>query len=246
MPAPSDRSGLYEGSRYRMQQRKSTLAGADGGPRCSPRCGRPASVTPQLIDPGGKLVPIEPQVFPELDVRDAVGARALIQPAHRHSREIRGFLDCQPCHDGVPGEATFPPRRLMLESHERRRSTTKANGLPFREGTPRRLHRGAKVHPIGGSRQLATERGRTAVNEAPPCRRGSPLDCCSLPRSCSIGAGRFRARNRGNAAQPCQPPHTMTPIPTRTMATPARSHMVTAIRSTRHSQSRATLTYTPP
>jgi len=39
----------------------------------------------------------------------------------------------------------------------RQRSTTRANELPFRERAPSRLPRGAKVHPISESRELAIE-----------------------------------------------------------------------------------------
>jgi hypothetical protein len=44
-----------------------------------------------------------------------------------------------------------------LELHERRRGTTRARRLPFREGAPNRSLRGANAHRIRESRQLATE-----------------------------------------------------------------------------------------
>lgn len=43
-----------------------------------------------------------------------------------------------------------------------------------------------------------------------------------------------------------QPPHTIMPIPTNATIAPARSQLVTGARSTFHSQSIATATYTPP
>jgi hypothetical protein len=44
-----------------------------------------------------------------------------------------------------------------LELHERRRGTTRARRLPFREAAPNRSLRGANAHRIRESRQLATE-----------------------------------------------------------------------------------------
>ena len=171
MPAPSDRSGLYEGSRYRMQQRKSTLAGTGGRSRCSPRCCRPASVSLQLIDPGGELVPIEPQVFPEFDVRDAVGASALVQPAHRHPEEVRGLLDCQPRHDRAPGDSAFPPRRM---AHGRRSSYTSDDEAPRGQDDchferARRIDRSAvQTRVESGNHDSSRSKGMPAVNQASP------------------------------------------------------------------------------
>jgi hypothetical protein len=59
--SPSDRSRLYEGSRYRMGRGKSTPLSADGRPR-PPQRTAPSAVSSELIDPGGELVAIEPQV----------------------------------------------------------------------------------------------------------------------------------------------------------------------------------------
>jgi hypothetical protein len=68
-----------------MEPTKSTLTGTEGGPWCSPRRSGSAPISSQLIDPGGQLVAVEAQVLPELHVRNGVCARALIEPANRHS-----------------------------------------------------------------------------------------------------------------------------------------------------------------
>src|SRR6266446_4156878 len=81
-----------------MRPKKSTLRGADGGPCCSSERSRTAPITPELIDPGGELVSVEPQILPELHVGNAVRPRPLVEPAHLYSQEVRGFLHCQPGH----------------------------------------------------------------------------------------------------------------------------------------------------
>src|SRR5437016_3877946 len=85
-----------------MRPKKSTLLGAllgaDGGPCCSSERSRTAPIAPELIDPGGELVSVEPQILPELHVGNAVRPCPLVEPAHRYSQEVRGFLNCQPGH----------------------------------------------------------------------------------------------------------------------------------------------------
>src|SRR2546429_2051457 len=98
VPVPSDRSGLHGESRYLTRCSKSTLLGTDGGPCCSPERSRTAPIASELVDPGGELVSVEPKILPELHMRNAVRPRTLVEPAHRHSQEIRGFLHCQPGH----------------------------------------------------------------------------------------------------------------------------------------------------
>src|SRR5438552_2204717 len=59
---------------------------------------RTAAIAPELIDPGCELVSVEPQILPELHVGNAVRPRPLVEPAHRYSQEVGGFLNCQPGH----------------------------------------------------------------------------------------------------------------------------------------------------
>src|SRR2546430_3636858 len=81
-----------------MRPKKSTLRDAVGAPCCSSERSRTAPIAPELIDPGCELVSVEPQILPELHVGNAVRPRPLVEPAHRYSQEVRGFLHCQPGH----------------------------------------------------------------------------------------------------------------------------------------------------
>src|SRR5438128_7721909 len=85
-----------------MRPTKSTLLGTDDGPCCSSERSRSraASIASELVDPGDELVSVEPQILSELHVGNAVRPGPLVEPAHRNSQEIRGFLNCQPGHRG--------------------------------------------------------------------------------------------------------------------------------------------------
>jgi hypothetical protein len=72
-----------------------------------------------------------------------------------------------------------------LELHERRRGTTRARRLPFREG---------RAESIAPRRKCASNQGITTARDRNACRpstrrhrdrRNPPLGCCSLPRLCS-------------------------------------------------------------
>ena len=65
-----------------------------------------AAVAPELPRPGQKLVLIEAQVLPELDVRHLVGSGALIEPTHLDSEEAGRLLNGQPRHPIPPVETT--------------------------------------------------------------------------------------------------------------------------------------------
>src|SRR5438094_10610190 len=81
-----------------MRPKKSTLLGADDGPCCSSERSRTAPIASELIDPSGEFISIEPQILPELHMGNAVRPRPLVEPAHRYSQEVCGFLNCQPGH----------------------------------------------------------------------------------------------------------------------------------------------------
>src|SRR6266481_1543245 len=81
-----------------MRPTKSTLLGTDDGPCCSSERSRAAPIASELVDPGDELVSVEPQILSELHVGNAVRPGPLVEPAHRYSQEVCGFLNCQPGH----------------------------------------------------------------------------------------------------------------------------------------------------
>src|SRR2546427_10740794 len=83
-----------------MRPTKSTLLGTVDGPSCSSERSRAAPIASELVDPSDELVSVEPQILSELHVGNAVRPGPLVEPAHRNSQEIRGFLNCQPGHRG--------------------------------------------------------------------------------------------------------------------------------------------------
>ena len=171
-----------------MRPKKSTLLGADGGPCCSSERSRTAPIAPELIDPGSELVSVEPQILPELHVGNAVRPRPLVEPAHRYSQEVRGFLNCQPGHRdsqsplsrGAAVSLNGKPegKRVAIRTHDRmsltrlRESTSQARD--FRLATNER-HQGGEFP--GASRCRGATTGRCRLQR---CANGHGHRVCRV------------------------------------------------------------------
>jgi hypothetical protein len=147
--------------------------------RRSPHATWASPVPPQLIDPRGELVAIESQILTEFHVRDAVRARALVEPAHGHSQQLRSFLDRQPGHQDRSwglSDRHAPPEVITVLSERAGTSANRARTEHSARTLPSaRPRRGGSV--TGPQGQVSLGEGRLSSPEGLGQRVGA-----SMPR----------------------------------------------------------------